>query len=115
MIGTHVLADLYGIRPERLSDCALLSECLTESALVCGLTPLAPPRMHAFPGGGVTGVILLSESHIALHSYPEYGFMAVDIFSCGPTDPEKALDAFRGRLHPDREIITRTPRGSELG
>ena len=115
MVGTHLLIDLYGISPEQLSDCGLLAECLAESAAVCGLTPLGDPVMHAFDGGGVTGVILLSESHIALHSYPEHGFIAIDVFSCGAGDPEEAVQVFRNRLNPDKERITRNPRGPEIG
>ena len=115
MIGIHLLIDLYGIRPERLNDCALLADCLSESADACGLTPLSSPQLHAFEGGGVTGVILLSESHIALHTYPEHGFIAIDLFSCGPGDPERALAVFRDRLTPASETVTRASRGTEIG
>lgn len=114
MIGTHLLIDLYGVSAELLNDSGLLAECLITSAARCGLTPLGPPGMHAFEGGGVTGVILLSESHIALHSYPEHGFIAVDVFSCGPADPEKAVHVFRDLLAPEWERITRNPRGTEI-
>ena len=114
MIGTHLLIDLYGIEPPLLNDCGLLGNCLEASAAACGLTPLAPPKMHAFEGGGVTGVILLSESHIALHTYPEHGFIAIDVFSCGAGDSERAVDVFRNRLNPQREAITRAKRGGEL-
>ena len=114
MIGIHLLIDFYGVDPARLNDCGLLAECLTESAIACGLTPLGPPQMHAFEGGGITGVILLSESHIALHTYPEHLFIAVDLFSCGKGDSERALQLFRERLNPRREVITRTARGQEI-
>ena len=114
MIGIHLLIDLDGISPELLNDSGLLSDCLAESARICGLNPLGSPSMHAFDGGGVTGVILLSESHIALHSYPEHGFIAIDVFSCGPADPEKAVQVFRNRLHPTNECVTRNPRGTEI-
>ena len=115
MIGIHLLIDFYGVETAVLNDCGLLAECLTESALACGLTPLRPPQMHAFEGGGVTGVILLSESHIALHSYPEHGFIAVDLFSCGSGDAESSLQVFRERLNPVRELVTRARRGGEIG
>ena len=115
MIGIHVLLDLYGIDPPKLNDCGLLADCLSESALRCGLTPLSAPQLHAFDGGGVTGVILLSESHIALHTYPEHGFIAIDLFSCGPGDPEAAVKVFRERLNPAHEVVTRTSRGTEIG
>ena len=114
LIGIHILLDLYGIDADKLNDSGLLGECLSESARACGLTPLSPPKLHTFEGGGVTGVILLSESHIALHTYPEHGFIAVDLFSCGAGDPERAVEVFRQRLNPAREIVTRTSRGTEI-
>ena len=115
MIGTHLLIDLYGIASDRLNDCRLLELCLSEAASACALTPLGPPHMHAFEGGGVTGVIMLSESHIALHTYPEFGFVAIDVFSCGAADSALAVDVFRRRLAPVRELMTRTDRGTEIG
>ena len=115
IIGNHMLADLYGVDADRLDDSGLLAACLLEGAEACGLTTLGPPRMHCFEGGGVTGFLLLAESHIALHTYPEHGYIAVDIFSCGPSDPVDALDLFRTRLRPAKEHITTVARGTELG
>jgi S-adenosylmethionine decarboxylase len=111
----HLLADLYGIEGERLADVERLAECLRAAARRCRLTELAPPVMHRFEGGGVTGLILLAESHIALHTYPEYGYVAVDIFSCGVEDPGSALAVFREALSPDREEVTTAVRGREVG
>lgn len=115
VIGRHLLSDLYGIEPERLQDAERLATCLEAAARRCGLTPLGPPTMHGFPGGGVTGVILLAESHIALHTYPERGFLALDVFSCGEADPQAALAVFREALLPLREEITLVERGSMDG
>ncbi|HXG12426.1 MAG TPA: adenosylmethionine decarboxylase [Gemmataceae bacterium] len=114
MIGKHLLADFYGIAAARLDAADLLAECLLTAARCCGLTPLAPPLLHRFPAGGVTGVLLLAESHIALHTYPEHGYLALDIFSCGPGDPQEALACFRRVLQPARESVTCTSRGSEV-
>ena len=111
MIGHHLLADFYGVSPERLNDADLLSDCLQAAAHRCGLTPLASPVVHRFDGGGVTGFILLAESHIALHTYPERGFIAVDIFSCGDADPHAALEVFRAALRPQHEQVTAIVRG----
>lgn len=113
MIGRHLLADLWGIDAARLRDGALLRQCLVDAARVCGLTPVAGPVMHEFPGGGVTGFILLSESHLSLHSYPEKGFLALDLFTCGGSDPRDGLAVFRDRLQPAREDITVQARGRE--
>ena len=111
MIGKHLLADLYGVAPSRLNDPALLARCLSDAARRCGLTPLAAPVTHCFPGGGVTGFILLAESHVALHTYPEHAYLALDVFSCGPADPYDALGVFRDALAPADVRATVTPRG----
>jgi S-adenosylmethionine decarboxylase len=115
MIGRHLLADLYGILPGRLDDVALLRRCLEGAAAECGLTPVAPPALHRFPGGGVTGFLMLAESHIALHTYPEHGYLALDIFSCGAADPCRALAIFRDLLQPREERVRLAPRGEEVG
>jgi S-adenosylmethionine decarboxylase len=115
MIGVHLLADLYGVEPALLDDARLLTECLLAGAGACGLTTLAPPRVHCFEGGGVTGFLLLAESHIALHTYPEHGYIAIDIFSCGKSDPLRALEIFRARLRPTYEKTTMAERGTEVG
>lgn len=97
-VGRHLLADLHGAEPARLDDAELLARCLREAAERCRLTPIGGPVMHRFPGGGVTGFLLLSESHIALHTYPERGFMALDVFSCGAGDPRSAVEVFEKAL-----------------
>jgi S-adenosylmethionine decarboxylase len=111
MIGKHLLADLYGVSPERLDDAELLARCLEGAARECRLTPVAPPVLHCFPGGGVTGFLLLAESHIAFHSYPEHGYLALDIFSCGAADPEAALAVCQAMLQPGDVRVTVEPRG----
>jgi len=111
MIGRHLLADLWEIDAAHLRDAALLRSCLLEAARVCKLTPVAQPVMHEFPGGGVTGFLLLSESHLSLHSYPEKGYLALDLFTCGDSDPRDGLAVFRARLAPQRENISVQPRG----
>jgi S-adenosylmethionine decarboxylase len=95
--GTHVLADLSGIAAEKLSDCVALQQLLCEAALAADARVLFS-HFHAFgEGQGVTGVVLLAESHITIHTWPECGFAAADIFMCGNAQPELAL-AHRKRL-----------------
>ena len=111
MVGKHLLADLYGIDPARLDAPALLARCLEDAARRCGMTALAAPVVHRFDGGGITGFILLAESHIALHTYPELGYVALDVFSCGKVEPVEALDVFRAALAPRDERVSVAPRG----
>ncbi len=115
MIGRHLLIDFHEVSAERLDDAELLSHLLVEAARRGGLTPLGPPVLHRFRGGGLTGYLLLSESHIAVHTYPELGFAAIDVFACGSGDPRAALDVFRTGLAPPRERVTTATRGEGLG
>jgi S-adenosylmethionine decarboxylase len=114
MIGQHLLADLYDVASDRLVDAGLLADCLDEAARRGGMKPIGPPVLHRFEGGGLTGYLLLSESHIAFHTYPEHRYIALDIFSCGGGDSKAALSVFLAALEPGRERITTAPRGAEI-
>ncbi|MCS6859233.1 MAG: adenosylmethionine decarboxylase [Abditibacteriales bacterium] len=114
MIGHHLLADLYGVTAKRLKDEELLLGCLVMAAVRCGLTPVAEPVIHCFAGGGITGFLLLAESHIAFHTYPERGFIALDIFSCGDADPHAALKVFREALRPQQQQVHLITRGGDV-
>lgn len=89
--GRHLIADLHGCAG--LDDPARIERLLTSAAAAAGAT-LLEVRLHHFGGAqGVTGVALLAESHISIHSWPEHGYAAVDIFMCGRAhDLDAALD-----------------------
>ncbi|MDF2441595.1 MAG: S-adenosylmethionine decarboxylase, partial [Abditibacteriota bacterium] len=97
-----MLADFYGVEAALLCDQSTLVACLLGAAQRCHLTPVDDARVHPFPGGGLTAFVMLSESHIAIHTYPEHGYLALDIFSCGAGDVQDALEVFRGALNPAR-------------
>ena len=88
-IGTHVVGDFSGIDSQLLMDECRLMGTLKEALEAQSFTILGE-QSYKFPGeeSGVTGFYLLSESHAAFHSYPEYGYMALDIFSCGDSRPD---------------------------
>ncbi len=97
-LGTHLLADLSGIRADRLRDCDALERLLREAAIAAGAQVLHG-HFHSFgPGQGITGVLLLAESHISIHTWPECSFAAVDIFMCGAAQPQRALDIIKDAL-----------------
>ncbi|UZK65415.1 adenosylmethionine decarboxylase [Sphingomonas sp. M1-B02] len=79
--GHHLIADLTG--GKRLDDTAHIERCLVDAATAAGAT-LLQVRLHSFGSGmGVTGVAMLAESHISIHTWPEYGTACIDIFLCG--------------------------------
>jgi S-adenosylmethionine decarboxylase len=110
--GQHVLADLSGIAAEKLSNGAAL-ESLLRGAAEAAHAHVLHSHFHGFGDGqGVTGVVLLAESHISIHTWPEHGFAAADIFMCGDACPELALAIIEAALEPaSREvsIVQRVP------
>lgn len=109
--GRHVLADLRGVAPDLLADAQALERHMTAAARAAGAQVLSA-HFHRFgEGGGVTGVIMLSESHISIHSWPEHGFAALDVFMCGAARPELALDFLRSALAPESCRVTTVARG----
>jgi S-adenosylmethionine decarboxylase len=98
--GRHLLVDLHGIAAARLTDTAAIEALLREAARVAGSTPVGG-HFHTFgPGLGVTGVLLLQESHISIHTWPEHGFAAVDVFMCGSARAERAVAHIEAALKP---------------
>ncbi len=100
VLGRHLLLDMRGVAPAPLADAALVERVLYEAAHAAGATPVDGRFQHFGPGFGVTGVLLLKESHISIHTWPEYGFAAVDVFMCGNARPELAIDVIRAAFAP---------------
>jgi len=98
--GVHLLADMSGIAAGLLTDCVKIEQLLRDAAKAAGAQVLHS-HFHGFgEGQGITGVVLLAESHISIHTWPEDGFAAADIFMCGASDPQRALALLRGALQP---------------
>tara|TARA_B100000214_G_scaffold196603_1_gene142293 strand:+ start:22 stop:489 length:468 start_codon:yes stop_codon:yes gene_type:complete len=89
-IGMHCILELYQCDHAKLNDEAFIRTTITSSAKVAGAT-LINLVTHSFKPQGVTGLALLAESHISIHTWPEIGYAAIDVFTCGDhTMPEKA-------------------------
>ena len=109
--GTHVLADLSGIAAEKLSSCEQL-ESLLRAAAEAAQARVLFSHFHSFgEGSGVTGVVLLAESHVTIHTWPECGFAAADIFMCGSAEPKLALTVIESALQPEASHIHTARRG----
>ncbi len=112
--GRHLLADFYDIDVDRLNDAHALARILLDAARAARMTPLSTPVVLRFEGGGLTGFLPLAESHIAFHTYPERGYLAADVFTCGACPPEAAVAALRIALMPGRECVRVVPRGERV-
>ena len=106
-LGLHLIADIACT--QGLDDCARIESALRAAASAARVTVIDVRLHHFGEGSGVTGVVLLAESHISIHTWPEHGVAAVDIFVCGPhASAEAALAeicaAMDGRVILRRDI-----------
>ena len=107
--GTHLLIDLWGARD--LDSLEQAEQALREAAAAVGATLLSVDLHHFAPNGGVSGVAVLAESHISVHTWPEKGYAALDIFVCGDCDPYKAMPVFRRAWQPTHIQLAEQKRG----
>ena len=110
-LGRHLLLELKTCNQEVLDDLDLLKDCLNEAAISCGATVVGE-SFHHFSPCGVSGVVNIAESHIAIHTWPEYQYAAVDVFTCGcNVDPEKAARLITERLGAQSHSLIELRRG----
>jgi S-adenosylmethionine decarboxylase len=107
--GTHLLVDLWDA--SNLADPAYIDRSLRAAASAAGATILHSHFHHFTPNGGVSGVIVLAESHISIHTWPERDFAAVDIFMCGECDPALSVPVLRQAFAPARVDVEEKRRG----
>jgi S-adenosylmethionine decarboxylase len=98
-MGRHVIADLHDVSAEILCSIDFWKEILIDGAKKSGATVLSDHFHHFGEGYGLTGVIVLAESHISIHTWPEKNYAAIDVFMCGTCDPEVAVDHITSRLN----------------
>lgn len=96
--GTHLIIDLWDA--SRLDDLEHVDATLRRATEVAGATLLNIDLHHFTPNGGISGVAMLAESHISIHTWPECGYAAIDLFMCGRAEPHKAIDVFRQAFGP---------------
>src|SRR5262245_31506048 len=110
--GSAWLVDAFGCDAERLRSLPALSDVFRALVLEIGLKPLGEATWHAFPGpGGVTGFLLLTESHLAVHTFPERGFAAFDLYCCRERPEWPWAVRLRALLGCERVEVRRLPRG----
>jgi S-adenosylmethionine decarboxylase len=110
-----LLADFWGCEPVLLDDAALIERVALAAVAATGATVLQSCA-HRFEPQGVTVVVIVAESHLAIHTWPERGYLGFDYFTCGDrVDPRGALAAVREALRPTRVDSSEVARGSLAG
>lgn len=109
-VGAHVLADFWGCQASKLDDAELLMFSLREAARNAKMTVLGE-EAHKFEPQGFTGLLLLAESHISIHTYPEKGYAAIDVFTCGSGKTQEAINYLKAVLQPTHVKETVLQRG----
>lgn len=89
-LGHHLLAEFTGCEPASLADLEGVTSAMLQAAKASGAT-IVTHSFHHFSPHGVSGAVIIAESHLAIHTWPEHGFAAVDYFSCGSVDAKAAL------------------------
>jgi S-adenosylmethionine decarboxylase len=110
-VGSHCILELYGCPTNLLNNPVFIKQALEEAAKVAKST-LISEVTHHFEPYGVTGLALLAESHISIHTWPEYGYIAADIFTCGEhAEPEQACKYLVQAFQASRHVLLTLPRG----
>ncbi len=110
-LGTHLLLDLKDCDKEVLNDLNFLKDTLLAAATEAGATVLGE-SFHHFNPQGVSGVVIIAESHLFIHTWPEYNYAAIDIFTCGDScQPKKAGQFLIEKLGAKNTSITELHRG----
>jgi S-adenosylmethionine decarboxylase len=101
-LGLHILADLYGVEAERIDRVEDIRNLLETAVKVARLTKISS-HYYQFQPHGATGVILLAESHISIHTWPEHRLATVDVYTCGdPSKAHRAMEFIIESLKPER-------------
>ena len=107
MSGVEWIIEAFGCSPESLKDASALRTLFDEIIREMNLRPVSAPQWHQFPlTGGITGLCLLSESHLACHTFPEHGSLCLNLFCCVPR-PEWNFEAVLQRLFCSQTVTIR--------
>jgi S-adenosylmethionine decarboxylase len=100
--GQHLVVDLEGCAVDRIQDPARMEALLEQLSADCGLTICSGPHLVPFTPVGLTGFVVLKESHVAFHTYPEARAVAFDLYSCSPVPRRRVLATLKAALEPTR-------------
>ena len=110
-LGRHVLIEFYGCPSEVIENNALIEQHMRGAADYSGAT-IVESVFHHFNPYGVSGAVIIAESHLTIHTWPEYGFASVDVYTCGDSvNPWKAADYLSEKLQAKKTESFEVPRG----
>jgi len=110
-LGRHMIVELYKCNGQKLNDLKIITKMLKEATEAANATLLSI-QVHPLTPQGVSGVVVLAESHISIHTWPELGYASLDIYTCGDhSQPEKALEVIKEYLEPKSINIVELKRG----
>lgn len=110
-LGKHILVELYDCNRTILNDPELIKTTMNKAANLSGAT-IVSSNFHHFSPHGVSGVVIIAESHLTIHTWPEYGYAAVDLFTCGETvDPWIAFDYLKSQYECAHFSVVEMKRG----
>lgn len=109
-LGHHLLAEFTGCDPAPLADLEQVTSAMLRAAEASGAT-IVTHSFHHFSPHGVSGAVIIAESHLAIHTWPEYRFAAVDFFSCGGVDMDRGLAVLKAAFAATGETRLALERG----
>ncbi|SMC24946.1 S-adenosylmethionine decarboxylase [Desulfacinum hydrothermale DSM 13146] len=117
--GVHLMLDGYGCDPHCLQDINRIYEFLDTYPTEMDMTKIMPPYVFRYEGAvpedwGISGFVLIAESHISIHTFPEKAYLSLDIFSCKPFDTDKAIATVKERFAIQKSEINVLDRGQEF-
>ncbi|SEA50002.1 S-adenosylmethionine decarboxylase [Thalassobacillus cyri] len=110
-MGRHVIAELWNCNMDKLNDINYIEKVFVDAALRAG-AEVREVAFHKFAPHGVSGVVIISESHLTIHSFPEHGYASIDVYTCGDRiDPNVAADYIVEALEAQTNESVEVPRG----
>lgn len=112
-LGVHLIVEFYGCNSSTLNDLCGIEDIMIRAALETG-AEIREVAFHRFYPQGVSGVVVIAESHLSIHTWPECGYAAVDIYTCGETTiPQKGMEYIEGRLEATKTEVQILHRGNQ--
>lgn len=109
-LGRHLIAEYYGCDRSVLDDVETVRSAMLAAAEIVGATVMGD-TFHKFTPQGVSGTVVIAESHLSVHTWPEVGYTAVDIFTCGGLDPRPGFELLAERLSAESSRVQEILRG----